>query len=476
MPTVVRQDIDNSSAILTVTVTREELKPKLDAELKKFRKRAPVKGFRPGQVPMDYVKKLYGASIFGDTLNDLLAEELYSYLRETKIDVLGQPLPTEDQEKFAFKINDPDPEYSVKYEVGLVPSFEIQGLDKKAVYERHTISNLADLAQEDLEYGRKRMGKREEVEDTILENDMVNMASVELDGDKPKVDGLEVEISVLVKTVADEAVREQLLTLKKGDTLRFNARTLENHPKDAAYRKYILKLEADDDREVGEMFEAQIKEVVRVEDAELNEEFFKGYFGKDTITTKEAAIEELKKGIENYYDIRANALLMRSFQERLLELNKFELPDTFLKRWLKYTNEGKLTESAIENEYPAFADNLRWTIIRDDIKAKFSIEVTEEALKAAFADKVRGYFGGNHDIPEYLIESSVERLMQDEKNVESTRRDLEIDKIFEAIRAQVTVNDKPIASEEFHKIIEAVNAKAEAEQAEGSSLLEAMEE
>lgn len=476
MPTVVRQDIDNSSAILTVTVTREELKPKLDAELKKFRKRAPVKGFRPGQVPMDYVKKLYGASIFGDALNDLLAEELYRYMREAKMDVLGQPLPTEDQEKFAFKISDPDPEYSVKYEVGLVPTFEIQGLDKKSKYERYAISNLDQLAEEDLEYARKRMGKRNAVEDSILENDMVRMAAVELEGGKPKAGGLEVEISVLVNTVADETVRNLLLTLKKGDTLQFNARTLENHPKEAAYRKHILKLEADDNREVGEMFEAVIQEVTRLEEAEMNEEFFLNYFGKDSITTKEAALEELKKGIENFYDIRANALLMRNFQERLLEKTKIELPDIFLKRWLKYTNEGKLSETSIENEYPAFADNLRWTIIRDKIKADFNIEVSEEAVKEAFANKVRSYFGANASIPDYLIESSVQRLMENEKDVENTRRDLEIDKIFEAIRSQVTVSDKPIISEEFHKIIEAVNAKAEAEQAEGTSLLEAMEE
>ena len=139
MPTVVRQDLDNSSAILTVTVTREELKPKLDTELKKYRKNAPVKGFRPGQVPMEYVKKLYGTAIFGETLNDLLAEELYGYLRDAKLDVLGQPLPTEDQQKFSFKINDPDPSYSVKYEVGFVPQFEIKGMDKSEEYERLTI-------------------------------------------------------------------------------------------------------------------------------------------------------------------------------------------------------------------------------------------------------------------------------------------------------------------------------------------------
>ncbi len=472
MPTVVRQDIDNSSAILTVTVTREELKPKLDAELKKFRKRAPVKGFRPGQVPMDYIKKLYGSAIFGDTLNELLADELYAYLREHKLDVLGQPLPTEDQERFAFKISDPAPEYSVKYEVGLVPAFDIEGLDKKSVFERYAISNLAELAEEDLEFARKRMGERKEVEDSILENDMVRLAAAELDGEQPKEGGLEVDISVLVKTVADEAVREQLLSLKKGDTLRFNARTLENHPKEAAYRKHILKLEADDDRVVGDMFEGSITEVIRLEEAEMDEAFFEGYFGNKDITTKEGAVEELKKNIEKFYDIRANALLMRSFQERLLENNKIALPDTFLKRWLRYTNEGKLSEESIENAYPAFAENLRWTIIRDKIKTDFNVNVTEEAIKAAYAAKVRSYFGVNASIPEYLIESSVERLMENKEDVENTRRDLELDKIFEAIRSQVTVKDKPIASDEFHKILEAINAKAEAEQAEGATLLE----
>ncbi len=474
MPTVVRQDLDNSSAILTVTVTREELKPKLDAELKRFRQRTPIKGFRAGQVPMDYVRKLYGASIFGDTLNDLLADKLYGYLRDAKLDVLGQPLPSEDQEKFSFKISDPDPEYSVKYEVGFVPSFELKGLDKTVPFERLTISNLDHLAETDLQYARNRMGERLQVEDTILENDMVRIASRELDGDAPKEGGLETDITVLVKTITDDAVRNQLLTLKKGDTLRFNARTLENYPKEEAYRKYILSLDPADDRVVGEWFDGTIEEVTRIEEAELDEDFYKKYFGNDAITTQEAAIEEVKKGISGFYDIRSNALLMRSFQERLMAENQVDLPEKFLKRWLKVTNQGKLSEESIEQEYPAFVENLRWTIIRDDIKAKLGAEVTEEDVKAAFAEKVRGYFGVA--IPESLIESSVERLMQNEKDVDDTRRDLETDKIFKVIRDQVSVVDKAIHSDEFHKIIEAVSAKAKAEQDVDASLRASLEE
>ncbi len=225
---------------------------------------------------------------------------------------------------------------------------------------------------------------------------------------------------------------------------------------------------------VGEWFEGTIEEVTRVEEADLDEDFYKGYFGNDAITTHEAAIEEVKKGISGFYDIRSNALLMRSFQERLMAENQVDLPEKFLKRWLKVTNQGKLSEESIEQEYPAFVENLRWTIIRDDIKAKLGAEVTEEDVKAAFAEKVRGYFGVA--IPESLIESSVERLMQNEKDVDDTRRDFETDKVFKVIRDLVTVNDKAIPSDEFHKIIEAVSAKAKAEQDVDASLRASLEE
>ncbi|MEN9415288.1 MAG: hypothetical protein RLZ62_1592, partial [Bacteroidota bacterium] len=235
MPTVVRQDLDNTSAILKVTVTREDLKPKLDAELKKFRQRAPLKGFRQGQAPLEYIKKLYGASIFADTLNDMVTDELYGYLRESKLDVLGQPLPVESQEKFSFKISNPDPEYVISYEVGFVPEFDLKGLDKSYVFERLEVSNLDELAQEDLDYARRRMGKTTEVEDTIQENDMIKIAARELDGDSVREGGLETTMSFLVKSIANEDVKTQLLGMKAGDTIRFNARSLEGYDKEDMY-------------------------------------------------------------------------------------------------------------------------------------------------------------------------------------------------------------------------------------------------
>jgi trigger factor len=467
---VVRKDIDNCNAILTVTVTREVLKPKLDAELKKVRQRMPVKGFRPGQVPMDYLKKMYGTSIFSETLNDQFSEELVAYLRESQLNILGQPLPSEDQSmKYSLNISNPDPEYVIEYEIGFVPKFDIQGVDKSHTYERLTVSNLDELAEEDLQYARKRMGKRSNPTDGIEDNDILRIAAKELESETGgvKEDGWETSMTFFMKNVQDEAFKASLLKQKTGDTVRFNARLVENHDKEEMYRKYILSLPEDDLRVVGDWFEGVIEEVSRTGDADLDEEFFTGYFGAG-VSSKEEAVEKLKEGILQFYDVRANAMLFRSLQERLLELNRLELPEKFLKRWLAVTNQGKLSAAQIEREFPAFADNLRWSIIRDDLMAEYGIEVSDADLQAEYGRRVRQYFQA--DLPDKIIASSVERLMKDEKEVEGTRRELESDKLLEAVRQQITIKDKVVSSEEFHKIVEEVTAKAKAEQEQSSGM------
>jgi trigger factor len=474
MPTVVRQDLDNSSAILTVTVTREDLQPKINSELKRFRQKVAIKGFRAGQVPIDHVKKLYGASILGDALNDLLADQLFGYLRDNNLDVLGQPLPIENQEKYSFNISNPSPEYTVVYEIGLAPVMVLKGLDKDEVFDRLTISNLEELAEEELQTAQKKLSGRTEIEDSIQSNDMVRIASVELEGDSIKAGGWETDITILVNTVADENMRNELLTLKKGDTLRFNARTMENFPKEESYRKFILGLEASDTREVGEWFEGTIAEVTRVEPVEMDEEFYKKYFGDTGVTTHEAAIEELKRGIAEYYNVRSNAVLMRSLQERLMEKNAVVLPEKFLKRWLKVSNEGKLSEDIIEEQYPAFAENLRWTLIRDTVKASHDVTVSDAEVAYIFKQKVKGYFGAKN-IPDHLLDSSVERLMQSEKDVEDVRKELETDKLFIAMRDLITVTEKPVTADEFHKIVEAITKQANQEQEMGAELMASIE-
>jgi len=473
---VVRKDIDNCTAILSVTVTREVLKPKLDAELKRLRNKMPVKGFRPGQVPMDYLKKMYGSTVLSETLNDLFSEELVAYLRESDLNILGQPLPKEDQPaKFSLNISNPDPEYIIEYEVGFVPKFEVQGLDKSQNYERITVNNLDELAEEDLEQARKQVGKPTQPTDGIQEEDIVRIAARELESETgaPKDGGWETTMTLFPKNIADEALKTTFLGLKTGDTLRFNARRTESFSKEDMYRKYILNLPAEDEREVGDWFEGTIEEVNRTEIAELNEEFFESYFGGG-VTSKAEALDLIKAGILQFYDLRSNAMLFRTMQERLIELNKIDLPEPFLKRWLEVTNRGKLDMEQIEREFPAFAESLRWSILRDQLLEQFEVMVTASDLEAEYERRVRTYFQAA--MPDHIIKSSARRLMENEKDVENTQRELESDKLLEAMRTQVSIVDKAVPSYEFHSIMEAVTARAKAEQEQGSNLITTLDE
>jgi trigger factor len=465
MPSVVRKDLDSTNAIITVNVFRDDIKPKIDAELKKFRQKAQIKGFRQGQAPMPFIKKMYGTSLFAETLDKMFSDELFGYIRESKLDVLGQPMPAENQERFSSNLDKMEEVYAVNYEIGHVPTFELKGLDGSESFEQYTLSNLAALAEEDLEYSLKRMGNKTNVFEDIKDNDIVKIEAKEIGGD-----GFENTFTVLIDAMPDNALKADLLTKKAGDAIKFNARDVDKFTDDAKFRKYILQLEADDIRVVGDMFEGIIEEVSRVAVAELNEEFYQKYFG-GAVSTREEALEVLKTEVANYYKVRTNALLMRDVQKKLLDLNPTNLPDAFLKRWLKATNE-TLDEATIDKEYPAFADNLRWTLVRDKIKDQFDVFVTKEEIQGHFANQVRGYFKMN--LPDEMIISSVDRLMQNKEEVEKVQKDLETDKIFQAIVPNIKLTDVAITSEELNKIIDNISAVSEVEHAADATLVDAL--
>jgi trigger factor len=237
MPSVVRKDLDSTNAIITVNVFRDDIKPKIDAELKKFRQKAQIKGFRQGQAPMPFIKKMYGTSLFAETLDIMFSDELFGYIRESKLDVLGQPMPAENQERFSSNLDKMEEVYAVNYEIGHVPTFELKGLDGSESFEQYTLSNLAALAEEDLEFSLKRMGEKTNVFEDIKGNDIVKIQAKEIGGD-----GFENTFTVLIDAMPDNALKADLLTKKAGDTIKFNARDVDKFTDEAKFRKYILQL------------------------------------------------------------------------------------------------------------------------------------------------------------------------------------------------------------------------------------------
>lgn len=460
MSKVVKEDINALNAVLTITLEKADYEAKFDTELGKYRKHANMRGFRKGKTPLSMLKKMYGKAVLADVINDLLQHELNDFLSRENLNILGQPLPSEDQEEIDFDLKN-FRDYTFKFDLGLAPDFEVKGLSEDNTFGKYQVAISEEMIDEELENARKRHGQRVFPEEEIQENDLLKIAVREYEGDEIKEDGVENEFSLLVSSVDNEDLKADILSKKNGDVFRVNLFQLEKDVTDTYVRRYYLGLPEGDAREVGQEYEATIEEVSRIEPAELNEEFFQKYFGQDTdVDSEEKAREKIRESIAKYYDSQADALLFRDFQEDLMEKNQLDLPDDFLKRWLLATNEN-MTAADIDEHYEEFAKNLQWTLIRNKLVRENELQVEEDAIFEAFKKQISSYFGGS-PVNEDLVISMADRMMTDEEQYRRMYDELLVDKLHEFIAGKVTVNPEPIEKESFEEILSEARAKAEA--------------
>ena len=468
MPKIVREDIDNLNAVLTVTLEKKDYEPKFKSELNKYRKEASMKGFRRGKTPISVLKKMFGKSALADVINRMLQEELSTYIDKESISLLGQPIPSENQEPIDFDVRALE-DYNFKFDLGLAPEFELEGLSENNQFERYKVKITDELIDKDLEETRKRASKPTHPEEDIAEDDVLTLEVKELDGDSHKEGGLESEFSISPKDIFDEATRKAVLGKKKGETLSINIFKLEKEGNEQYAKRYFLKLEAEADVTFNEMFEATIKEVTRQEEATLDQGFFDKAFGPGVVNSEEEAREKIKENLEQYYIRQAESLLFRDFQDSLIEKNELPLPNAFLKRWMLATNE-ETTKAQIEQQYDTFTKNLQWELIRGKIAKQFEIKVEDEDILEVLKKRVRSYFGGAQNIPEDLIASSAQRLLEDEQQVRQAYDEAISDKLFDIINEKVNIKTKDIESEAFDEIIQKAREEAMAAQAAAAAV------
>lgn len=466
MPQVVRTDVDNLNAQLVLTIKTEDYAPKFKSELNKYKGKAHMKGFRKGKTPTALIKKMYGKPILVDVINEMVQHEIFNYIKQEEIQTIGQPIPAEDQGELDFDVNSlKDMEF--RFDLGLAPKFEIQGLDKNSSFDYHKVQISEEFLDKQVEDGRTRVGERAEVSDNIEDNDVINLDMNELDGDALKTDGWAASFSILVKDIADETVKSEVLTKKAGDVIRVNAFQLEKDRDEAFVRKHMLGVQENDgDVEIGKMFEATIKAVNRIQPAELNQEFFDKYMGPGKVSSVEEMKAKIKEDYIEHYDKQADALVFRDFNDSLLDKNHLPLPDAFLKRWLK-TSEQNVNETDLEEGYADFAKSLRWSLIRGEMIKKFNLEVSDDEVFEGIKEQVRGMFKqyGMADADELIVLNTANRMAENEEQMNKVYGEMMNEKVFKAIKEAITINEKGISREDFDELLKSEREKYEAEQA-----------
>ncbi len=446
MATVARENIGLLNDKLTVKIKKEDYLPSFDKKLKEYSKTANIPGFRKGMVPAGMIKKMYGPSIFSDEILRAVEKQLYTYLNEEKPDIFAQPLPLENDLRKLDMNNPSDVDFD--FEIGLKPAFDIPAFDK-AKLTLHKVEVTDDMVNEEVNRMQIKAGKMTEPEVIDNEENVLNVLFTESDKDGNAIEaGITKENSVLLKYFTP-AMQKQLKGKKAGDHFVFQLnKTFEGDKLEMMLQD--LGFEKNDQEAAAKYFKLDVVKIGLVEKREMNEEFFNEVYPGKNITTEAELRKALKEEIAKYWEAQSRNQLHDQLYHYLIDETKMEFPETFLKRWLQTGGEQQKTAEQAESEFPAFSSQLKWTLVSDRLITENKLNVTQDELKAHMREEVSRYFGQmNMGEDMSWLDSYIDRMMKDEKQVDATYRRLVTEKLFTWIESQTKPKEKKVTAEEL---------------------------
>lgn len=432
---------------ITVLVSPADYGSAYEASLKKYAKTANIPGFRKGMVPAGIVKKMHGAAIFTEEVLRSIENELMQYLQTEHISYLGQPLPEDGNDPAMFNQNEPK-DYAFVFEIGLNPTFTLPDL-ATAKTTLHVVEANEEMINEEIDRIQRRLGKMTEPETISNEEDVLNVSFQKCDANGVVEEGSEKkDNSLLLKYFAD-GFRKNLLGKKKEESIVLQIGTAFEE-KEREWIAGDLGLDKNKAEDLEQHFLLQITKIALVEKRDLDETFFKEALPGKEITTEEAFRSELRTQIEAYWKTQAQHLLEHEIFHLLSEDAKMDFPETFLKKWLLKTNEKGQSEETIEKEFPAFLNQLRWTLVSNEIGTQNAIQVDRNEIMDSMRQQLMGYFGsmnmgGNFD----WLDSYVDRMMSDKEQVETAYQRVFSTKVLAWAASQAKPTEHKVTAAEF---------------------------
>ena len=452
MATVTRENIGLLTDKITVNVAKGDYLPSFEKALKNYGKQANIPGFRKGMVPSGLIKKMYGSSVFTDEVLKTVEKELTTYMTNEKLEIFAQPLPLPENDARQIDMAKPD-DYAFAFEVGLKPAFSLADLGTASL-TRYKVEVTPAMIDEEVERQRTRNGKMTEPEAVAGDENALNLQFTETDANgQPVEGGISKDNSLLVKYF-NEATRPKWIGLKKDDSLVLQLSTAL----DEKEREWVLGdlgLPKEDPAAAEKYFRVTITKVGLVEKADLNEEFFQAAAPGKDIKTEEEYRNNVRDEIQAHWDSQSFNQLQHTLYHVLLDNTKIEFPEAFLKRWMQTGGEKPKSQAEVEQEFPSFVNQLKWTLIVDKVVRENNIEVGPDDIREFAKQQLFGYMGmqaGAEEQP--WIADYVNRMMQDRKFVEDTVHRIQTDKVFGWAATQIHPTEKVIGREEFQHMQE----------------------
>lgn len=445
---VTRKDIDKLNAEITVKLTPADYQNKVDAVLKQHRKNASIPGFRKGMVPMGVIKKQVGTSVIVEEINKILSEELQKFVSENKIDMLGNPLPKQ-QERIDFTTQT---DFEFTYEIGIAPEFKVEVSDKQK-FEKLLVKVDDKLIDQNVTEIAKRYGKMENA-DVSNADDMLYGKFQELNDKGEIKEGGIYNNSVLnLVSLTDKKIIKKLTGVKPGDTVVIQPSGMGN----ANLVKSWLGIEEAEVANVSGDYNFTVEKINRMLPADLNQEFFDKLYGPDVIKTEEEFRGKVKEELENSFKNNADQLFNREVQDTLIEKSKINLPDEFLKRWLMVANDKPVTKEQIESEYDQYALGLKWQLIENKIIKDNELEVSRDAVvdytKSLIQQQMAGM--GQNFMDDSELTDTANRVLQNQDEARQIYEQLYQQKLIALYNEKFKIKEKAVSYDEFVKLAEA---------------------
>ncbi len=441
---------DALNGTISVNISGADYAKDIDTKLKDFQKRANIPGFRPGMAPKGMIEKMYGTTVLLEAINSAASRGLFDYIEAEKLNILGQPVLTEDTKVDELVKGN---EYVFKFDVGLSPEINLNISDKDVFTKLKVVVSEAQI-DEEVDRLQKRSGNLIDV-DSATDNDIVYTTMAELNDNGDVLEGgvFSDSTPILIQSIKNEAIKAEFLGSTPGKTFDLNVFDLfDNDQSEMSHALNINKLAVAD---INKNFRVTVKDIKRNEKAELNQEMFDKAYGEGAVTSVEELRARIKTELEGYFGDQADHLLEHEMMESLVAKQNIELPDAFLKRWLIDRHEDKFSTENVEENYGNEANYLRNHLFEEKVLSDAGVKVEDADIKLAALNYTRSMFGayGTAGISDEMLEGIIEPSMKKE-DYRSRMINLAVSqKVREVIKSKVKIVEKEVSSEEFFELV-----------------------
>ncbi len=445
---ITRENIDELNAVLKVKIEKQDYVGEVDKVLKDYRKKATLKGFRPGMAPMGMIKKMYGKSVLLDEVNKLVSKSLTDHLVEEKLNILGEPLPSiNSQAELDF---DKQEDFEFAFDIAFASEFELK-LSKRDKVPYYKIKVGDEMIQQTIEGHTSKAGKTEEA-DVVEEKDLVKGKFEQLDADNNVAEGgVTTEDSLFaVDRIEVEAIQNLVYGAKKDDIVDFEINKAFTNSADLAS---MLRIDKEKAQELKGNFRFTVQSISRHMPAEVNQELFDQVYGEGTVSSEEEYKAKIVDEIQTSFVQQSDFRLLIDAKDKLVSKTKIALPDEFMKRWLVAVNK-ELTVEAVDKDYDSMQSDLAWQLIKNRIAEEQEIKMEEDELLAFAKQSVLVQFQqyGLASIPDEQLETYAKQMLGNEDE----RRKM-VDRVFDEkitgyLKETLKLDDKEVTTEEFNEL------------------------